>query len=96
LRTLRRDALLPLVLVLGLMVFSTVDADGDPLTPNGPPVVLATGAAQLAASAEAAAAEDDVPSAESVIRTWWRHAVVGPSLRVLSAWLPRARPIRGP
>jgi len=86
--------LLPLVLVVGLMVFNTVDADGDPLTANGPAVVLIT------ESPGAEAREDDAERTDSEAeggepRRLCR-SVAGFLRRVRSARFPLTRPIRGP
>jgi hypothetical protein len=86
--------LLPLVLVVGLMVFNTVDADGDPLTANGPPVVLVTespGATTREDDAERTDSEADVGEPRRIYRS-----VAGMLRRVRSAWFPGTRLIRGP
>ena len=88
--------LLPVVLVVGLMVFNTVDADGDPLTANGPPVTHVTevsGATTREDDVERTDAEADAGEGEP--RRLHRSAacLLG---RVRSAWLRRTRPIRGP
>jgi hypothetical protein len=88
--------LLPLLLVCGLMVFNTVDADGDPLTANGPPVVLVT------EWPGATAREDDLDRTELEpepgvgARRRLTRSASSRLRRVRSAWLARTRPIRGP
>jgi hypothetical protein len=88
--------LLPLLLVFGLMVFNTVDADGDPLTANGPPVVL------VIEQPGATARDDDLDrtgaetEAGGGVRCRLSRSAASLGRRVRSAWLPWTRPIRGP
>jgi len=85
----------PLVLFVGLITFNTVDADGDPLTANGPAVVLASEAAvSVRSDSEFAGTE-----APAVVRA--RSGERWPFVarwanRVRSLWHAQAARIRGP
>jgi len=85
----------PLLLVGVLVVLTAVDADGDPLTPNFPPIVLETSAAIRNAPRIA------VRSRKTQSRDLTRHLRLG---RVVDRWrnairetrFVTVRPIRGP
>ncbi len=86
----------PLLLVVGLTLFNSVDYDGDPTTSNGPAVVLTAGIdvcqreqeeAELSLLCE--------PALSGVGKRLWRRARCW-QLRVRSSWYRSTSPIRGP
>ena len=86
----------PLLLVAGLIVYNTVDADGDPLTANGPPIVLTSEVTTaVATDAGVTGAERAVVVGEGGVRRL-RQRVSRWACRARSLWRPQARPIRGP
>jgi len=85
-----------LLLVAGLLVFNTVDADGDPLTANGPPVVLAAEAVGPVESEAEMAGTDAADVVRARTGRGLRRFVAAGARRVPTLWHPLARPIRGP
>lgn len=87
----------PLLLVAGLMVFTTVDADGDPMTANTPAVVLSRVESSEVDAGVGEPPDDEVGTAEAVgprkTRRGLAHAWLA---RMRSAWLRLTGPIRGP
>jgi len=86
-----------LLLLVGLLAtFSSIDSDGNPMTPNGPPVILTSGV--CCAEEDKADLDSCKPQAQTTLHVLWTrsHRRLEQFIVSLCRFYPRIEWIRGP